>query len=1108
MPPCLRFFKSLCCALVLLAASPCGAAEPTHSVLVVAGDNYEEFPGFQHFIDPAMARILKESGWVVGECSWDELNLRVLERFDAVIFVQTPDCFIKSDRDARLGKMRDLLAAYLNKGGGVLIFPDLFRGTVHKTVNAWLEPYGIRSMPQTIRDRSGVVPFLAFPGFGSAHTEAILKDPITSGVGSFAYPIGNELATAFFPSDEWKVLVRGGATSYTAPSDGIEEKGETIRSAPPLVAVREAGKGRMAYWAGHSSFWILRPFHPYWDEGRLIKNGDGLALLKNVLAWLGSQSPKTVGGFQPSEQDSIYKHSRKTLSYQAQGQDLPGKPHKGLVGLQSEISGGGGQSVAALCAKAKEAGLDFVVFTEDAAAISNPAAWQKLVGECARETTATFIAFPGVVVESPETHDRAIAFNLRKPWPETPWDRGEFDCFVRIGVNNAWRPPFALLNPTEAPVPVANQGAVNALAVRTFDEASGQWKNADALFQRTQTELWGFSPLAYRSLRTPEEIAAALNGNGPLTYLYAEKWGTGFVMGQDEVTFSAVSDGPVLTVFNTGSDSLWRPPFSGHYRGHVRVERLAPADTLEVWFNKSLVRRYLPKNGVVDESFDFTREGGGSLFVRVLGGDQATRLQAGASRFAKLFSSYVGSDRMNGYWYPVQPVKDDDAQGRYIEGGYGLLRTTMYPQLGWGDHYLFRSKDQMESQPMGFEVGSPTGAIERMYAGFYVKRATGWETLAPWRSMSYVSSDAVVWKDEGIALRREPRLNGKRRIVVEPSPDIERTSSITGYRWGRDAVWLVQGRAEVKGMNVPHEQRVLSLRMGDLASRFSSVQVLHADHSVESPAVTEGRDVVLKPGDGMTLGDAPMGMVSVWALNELVVSIATEGNRPVINGALPKGAWPPAAGHAATARYFVVLSDHGQENTLSALQQRIFTSNRWQAMDSRPGYFASLWNRISEAWNPRSSKATPVDVLEDYRQSLRFPGAEGWGTWSFASKPWRASLAGFKRGCDLGLLTPEPGGWRWKQIAQSQGEAHVLVDQTPAGYAFLGQPVTADGLIVEVGALQPGDSQWTVTVHNPTARQVRTVLKIHPALTGNFSIADSGVEIAPGSTLSRTLAFK
>ena len=45
MQLCVRFFNSACCALILLVATLCVAAEPPHSVLVVAGDNYEEFHG-------------------------------------------------------------------------------------------------------------------------------------------------------------------------------------------------------------------------------------------------------------------------------------------------------------------------------------------------------------------------------------------------------------------------------------------------------------------------------------------------------------------------------------------------------------------------------------------------------------------------------------------------------------------------------------------------------------------------------------------------------------------------------------------------------------------------------------------------------------------------------------------------------------------------------------------------------------------------------------------------------------------------------------------------------------------------------------------------------
>ena len=672
-------FCALASVLPLAGASdkPVG-----RSVLVVAGDNYEEFHAFRHFIQPEMAEQLAAEGWTVGECAWDALNEGILSQFDAVIFLQTPDSYLNADKDARLAKMKSLLAGYLKKGGGVLIFPDLFRGPVHKTVNAWLADYGITALPQTVREKSSnVTPFAAFPGFGVAQTSGIAEDPITRGVKTFAYPVGNELTTAFFPGPEWKVLVKAGDTAHTLPSEGIEEKGELIPAAPPLVATREAGGGRMAYWAGHSSFWILRPFHAYWDDGRIVKTGEGFQLLTNLLGWLASVPGHQVGGFQKGGQEAIYRHPTKSDDFRPQVFSLPGEPHPGLIGLQSDLSGGG-HTVAELCRKAKERGLHFVVFTEEASAVSDPAKWQQLLAECAAETTNGFIAFPGVLAESPETHNRAVAFNLRKPWPETPWDRGDFDCFVRIGVNNAWRPPVALLDPAGAPVPVANQGAVNALAVRTYDDSAGAWKNADAIFQRTQTEVWGFSPIVWRKIRSPEEIESS--GDSGLTVFYSSKWGKKFVVGQDDIQVIAVTDGPELKAFEVKADSAWMPPASGTFRGKIRMENLQPDDRVEVWLNKSLVRRFVPRDGVVGEEFAFLSAGTGAVFVRVTGGGGGTRFQALAARFAKIrFNSFVGSDRMNGYWYPVRPASPGTGEGGYCEGSYGIRGTTIYPQLGW-----------------------------------------------------------------------------------------------------------------------------------------------------------------------------------------------------------------------------------------------------------------------------------------------------------------------------------------------------------------------------------------------------------------------------------------
>lgn len=1092
-------FCALASVLPLAGASDKPAGR---SVLVVAGDNYEEFHAFRHFIQPEMAEKLAAEGWTVGECAWDALNEGILSQFDAVIFLQTPDSYLNADKDARLAKMKSLLAGYLEKGGGVLIFPDLFRGTVHKTVNAWLADYGITALPQTVREKSSnVTPFAAFPGFGVAQTSGIAEDPITRGVKTFAYPVGNELTTAFFPGPEWKVLVKAGDTAHTLPSEGIEEKGELIPAAPPLVATREAGGGRMAYWAGHSSFWILRPFHAYWDDGRIVKTGEGFQLLTNLLGWLASVPGHQVGGFQKGGQEAIYRHPTKSDDFRPQVFSLPGDPHPGLIGLQSDLSGGG-HTVAELCRKAKERGLHFVVFTEEASAVSDPAKWQQLLAECAAETTNGFIAFPGVLAESPETHNRAVAFNLRKPWPETPWDRGDFDCFVRIGVNNAWRPPVALLDPAGAPVPVANQGAVNALAVRTYDDSAGAWKNADAIFQRTQTEVWGFSPIVWRKIRSPEEIESS--GDGGLTVFYSSKWGKKFVVGQDDIQVIAVTDGPELKAFEVKADSAWMPPASGTFRGKIRMENLRPDDRVEVWLNKSLVRRFVPRDGVVGEEFAFLSAGTGAVFVRVTGGGGGTRFQALAARFAKIrFNSFVGSDRMNGYWYPVRTASPGTGEGGYFEGSYGIRGTTIYPQLGWGDHYLFRSENQMDEQPMGFEVGSPTGGIDRMFAGFYVKRDNGWEILAPWRFMDFIGTDAVVWADDNIGIREEPKVKGLRQILVRPSPDLDRNTRVTGYRWDLNAAWLVEAEASlkpgVKSEMVPARQRVLWLRLGDKMER--AIQISRKGGLIETAAA--GSKIPLDPGDGISLGDAPMGMVSVWALEPLVASVEMDAGRPVISLEVPH--WPPDP--TSTAKYMLVLSVHRKgipAPTLASVASEIFSANQWGPGVQEQTLIERLLAYFGKG---TTSKPTPTDSLGSYRQEVNLADHGQRGKWSAMDKPWRARVRGFQPGWDLGILARGAHGWEWQPVLQS-GETALCVRETiPSEGAFIGHPVVCSvpGLLVEMGAL---GADWQVTLHNPTDKAISATVAVHPALRNDFELKEESITLPPGATARRTLAIK
>lgn len=1086
----MRFLHLLLFGILLLAAY---AAASAKSLLVVAGDNYEEFHSFRHYIDPNIRLSLEKDGWMVGECSWDALTEETLSLFQAVIFIQTPDTFIKADKDLQLDRMRTLLRDYLNQGGGVLIFPDLFRGTVHKTINAWLESYGIKALPQTILETPrGQHPFEAYPAMGVAATSNLAKDTLTDGVSRFVYPEGNELTSTFQAGTDWKILVRGENTAQSVPNEGVVESDPLFSEAPPIVAAREAGGGRMAYWSGHSSFFILKPYHAYWDEGRVLKEGDDLRLLENLLGWLAGSPDGQLGGFTSAAQTDIFHFAQAREKSISQEQQIPGAPRRGVIGLQSQLSGGS-LSISDLCKQARQLGLDYVVFTEDAAAVSSAEVWDDYVKACAEASGSDFIAFPGVLVESPETHDRAVAFNLRKPWPETPWNVGDFESFVRIGVNNAWRAFFALLDPDTAPVPLANQGAVNSLAVdSSSDETLGRSTAAD-LFQRTQREMWGLAPIRYRNVRTEKELTEAADTGE--TWLYSEKWGSDFRVSQDEITFSAVADGPVLKGFSASGESTWTPPFSSLYRGYLEIEHLVLGQVVELWFSQNRMRAVTAQSNKVAFPFSFVAQGSGHLFVRVVDQEKKTILQASALKFAKVrFNSFVGSDRMNGYWYPVREARPETPESIFIEGKYGVVGTSVYPQLAWGDHWQFRSENQKLSEPLGFEVGPPPGSIDRMWAGFYLKTANGWESLAPWRGMSYFSSDAAVWTDSPIAERKEIKVDGHKDIIVEPSSFLDRKTDVTGFRWDDHAILWVSAEAIAKETSLP-EARVLALRLGDSRRKYSTQSILRASGELEKSELLLGQWFRLHAGDGFSLGDMPMGMVSIWALQDLDGEVLADADRATLQLRLPEENWPPVIGNRTIASYLVVISRHqsGQPRELDNIRAAVFSDNFWQTDVDR--------------------KKPTVDVVSRFRQLVSLGGGirGGWGTWSRPGRFWRAEVRDFAPGSGVGILSRADDGWNWRQIETAGERGMVFMENAPKDRAFIGQPILCDipSLKIEFGNLNPqGQTPWKISIHNPTDKPISTKLRVHPELASIVKIDDPACNVKPGETLVRNLELK
>jgi|ETNmetMinimDraft_26_1059896.scaffolds.fasta_scaffold01752_4 hypothetical protein len=372
----------------------------------------------------------------------------------------------------------EVLKRYLESGGGVLLAPDMMHWDAEEHWSHWAAVWGqgfgawlLRHQTLRENDKEKVKPYAGYFYIRYHYTENVTEHPVTHGVKGVWYPIyvhthaGGKSAIQhrsvktfpIRPTEDWTVLLRGSETASTRADvrdDFPHQKGtvmdsiETVASAPPLFAVRDYAKGRMAFFAMNAEYhFIAGMHHNKGGDQEELKGGynlaagfdgrksDFLKLLMNTIRWLAEPSAEEgkLGGYvqelakleepvaPPSpvvDWDSKIQidHMRGlTLTKTAGFRDWP--VFKGIIGAQTKYSGGKG-TVAEYKASAKSAGLDYVVFLEDFANLTETN-FEQLKKDCAAQSDETILLLPGFRVRDNRGH-HLFLFGRNKggiPWP-------------------------------------------------------------------------------------------------------------------------------------------------------------------------------------------------------------------------------------------------------------------------------------------------------------------------------------------------------------------------------------------------------------------------------------------------------------------------------------------------------------------------------------------------------------------------------------------------------------------------------------------------------------------------------------------------------------------
>ena len=413
--------------------------------------------------NPYATRVLAPNGMGFGLAEWRTMYfdsnsdriLKMLREFNVMVLDTPFDDSINqigATEEANAAAARKALEAYLSEGGSALIDLQAVRypGDLDQDyANLILEGLGVKMLHEGVFDKqrafeTPIASVFAPEGFFTTDN-VTAGHPVTEGVRRLALPQYHNGKTpgVVTPqlSSDWQVLVRGEQTaqSYVVTREHVTDYAQVgaYPSAPPIVAVRSFGKGRVMILSCparsvHTNYGV-----PGWNmivesAGNAAANlpSDGAKLVLNGIKWLSetSKDNPNLGTFTTAPAPKIeFPASVEWDKYQF---PQPTKGVRGIIGAKTALSDGTG-TVADYVAAAKAANLSFIVFGESLEKLT-PEKLERLKADCKAATSDTFYACPGLEF-SDDLDNRWAVWGERVMFPQAQYDRA-------YGETNAQRP--------------------------------------------------------------------------------------------------------------------------------------------------------------------------------------------------------------------------------------------------------------------------------------------------------------------------------------------------------------------------------------------------------------------------------------------------------------------------------------------------------------------------------------------------------------------------------------------------------------------------------------------------------------------------------------------
>lgn len=432
---------------LIMISSMVNAGDKKVILGIVCNDADKYKVEFEHYGDRISSLYRKyniaptflESRPFMGREEWSEDKMvEMLKSCEVVDFVCPNEGISHLDDKlkARAKIAGQALAKYVKEGGGLFLQCEPTRYPGHDDIEYWnivLEPLGVKILHEGVYDKKR-----ALKGPERKHdywfTDKLKKHQVTEGLGRLYLPKYGFNKFPGIPALEygsgWEVIVSGEpeAKSYKtgvkgAPTHLNDTIEGTYKSAPPVVAVRQFGKGRIV------SFPLTRLYAGVnyglviWDNV-VERDGDlsaripshTLDLVMKAYQWLAepAQADPKIGTYQPKPYKRV-AFPKTTVDWDKfdwnipedggvkgfaykDGQSIsftkPSPGVKGIIGAHTSYTDGKG-TVADYVKAAKAAGLSFIVFN-DPLEMLDAKELEQLKKDCKQASDGSFYACPGI----------------------------------------------------------------------------------------------------------------------------------------------------------------------------------------------------------------------------------------------------------------------------------------------------------------------------------------------------------------------------------------------------------------------------------------------------------------------------------------------------------------------------------------------------------------------------------------------------------------------------------------------------------------------------------------------------------------------------------------